>query len=160
MPDREKSSGRWLWPVVGALACLGLGTASGLSSVGGDSDWYQSLVKPPGNPPPWVFGPVWSVLYLMMGVALGRLIHRRAWQVAAVFGIQFALNLAWTPAFFGMQDIGLALAIIGAMWFGVLSTVLLVWRVDRISAFLLLPYLVWVSYASYLNAGFFWLNGR
>jgi benzodiazapine receptor len=160
MSDREKSSGRWLWPVVGALACLGLGTASGLSSVGGDSEWYQALVKPPGTPPPWVFGPVWSVLYLMMGVALGRLIHRRAWQVVVVFGIQLVLNLAWTPVFFGMQESGLALAIIGAMWFGVLSTILLALKVDRVSAWLLIPYLAWVTYASYLNAGFFWLNGR
>ena len=160
MSDREKSSGRWLWPVVGALACLGLGTASGLSSVGGDSEWYQALVKPPGTPPPWVFGPVWSVLYLMMGVALGRLIHRRAWQAVVVFGLQLVLNLAWTPVFFGMQESGLALAIISAMWLGVLSTMLLALKVDRVSAWLLIPYLTWVTYASYLNAGFFWLNGR
>lgn len=160
MSDKERSSGKWLWPVVGALACLGLGTASGLSSVGGDSGWYQSLVKPPGTPPPWVFGPVWSVLYLMMGVALGRLIHRRAWQAVSVFGIQLVLNLAWTPVFFGIQDSVLALVILGAMWLGLISTVLLAREADRVSVWLLMPYLAWVSYAGYLNAGFLWLNGR
>ncbi|MES2437970.1 MAG: TspO/MBR family protein [Verrucomicrobiota bacterium] len=163
MADTEKagkSIGRWLWPLGGALLCLGLGTASGLSSVGGGGEWYQELIKPPGTPPPWVFGPVWSVLYLMMGVALGRLIHRRAKQAAWVFGMQFVMNLVWTPVFFGMHEIAAALAVICAIWFGVFSTILLARKVDRISAGLLVPYLAWVSYATYLNAGFFWLNGR
>jgi benzodiazapine receptor len=160
MPNRRRSKGKWLWPVAGALTCLGLGTASGLSTVGGDSEWYQSLRKPPGTPPSWVFGPVWSVLYLMMGVVVGRLIHRRAWQAVAVFGIQMVLNLAWTPVFFGIKDSVVALVILAAMWLGLLSTVLLARDADRISAWLLIPYLAWVSYAGYLNAGFLWLNGR
>ena len=152
-----RSAGKWAWPVVGALCCLGLGIASGLT-VGGDNAWYQGLAKPPGTPPPWVFGPVWSVLYLLMGVALGRLIHRRAMSAVWVFGIQFALNLVWTPVFFGVNQIAAALAIIGALWLGLLSTILLARKSDKVAAWLLSPYLVWVSYATYLNAGFFWLN--
>ena len=150
--------GRWAWPVAGALLCLGLGTASGLSSVGGEDSWYQELVRPPGTPPPWVFGPVWSILYLMMGVAVGRLIQRRARQATWVFATQFVLNLLWTPVFFGMGQIAAALAVIGAIWLGVMATVALAWKVDKIAAGLLVPYGLWISYATYLNAGFFWLN--
>ena len=150
--------GRWAWPVAGALLCLGLGTASGLSSVGGEDSWYQDLVRPPGTPPPWVFGPVWSVLYLMMGVAVGRLIQRKAKQATWVFCMQFVLNLLWTPVFFGMQQIAAALALICAIWLGVVATIALARKSDKISVALLVPYWLWISYASYLNAGFFVLN--
>jgi tryptophan-rich sensory protein len=144
--------------LIGALLCLGLGTASGLSTVGGGDSWYRELTKPPGTPPGWVFGPVWSVLYLMMGTALGRLVSRRSWQVVWVFAMQMVLNLVWTPVFFGMHQIAAALAVICALWFGVLATILLAHKKDRVSAWLLMPYLAWVSYATYLNAGLFWLN--
>lgn len=68
------------------------------------------------------------------------------------------LNLVWTPVFFGMHQIAAALAVIGALWFGVLATILVARKVDGISSWLLAPYLIWVTYASYLNAGLFWLN--
>ena len=148
------------WTAGCALLCLGLGTVSGLSTVGGSDAWYQALTKPPGTPPPWVFGPVWTVLYLLMGVALGRLISRKVWHAVWVFLIQFTLNLIWTPVFFGAHRVDAALAVIGALWFGLVSTILLARTFDRTSAGLLLPYFVWVSYATYLNAGFLWLNGR
>lgn len=158
MNGSGKSTGRWGWPLAGALVCLGMGTASGLSSVGGLDSWYRDLVKPPGTPPSWVFGPVWSVLYLMMGTALGRLIHQRALPAVGTFGFQMILNLAWTPVFFGVHRIGTALFVIVSMWLGVWVTILLARKSDPLSARLLVPYLVWVSYATYLNAGFFWLN--
>ena len=158
MKNPGSKMGRWAWPLIGALLCLGLGTASGLSTVGSGDSWYQELMKPPGTPPGWVFGPVWSVLYLMMGTALGRLVSRRSWQVVWVFAMQMVLNLVWTPVFFGMHQIAAALAVICALWFGVLATILLAHKKDRVSAWLLLPYLAWVSYATYLNAGLFWLN--
>lgn len=156
--DTGKSTGRWAWPLAGAILCLVLGTASGLSTAGGDDSWYQGLVKPPGTPPGWVFGPVWSVLYIMMGIAVGRLILRRATTAVCVFGMQMVLNLLWTPVFFGMHQIAAALALIGAIWLGVAATISLARKTDRASGWLLVPYLMWVSYASYLNAGFFWLN--
>ena len=154
--DRE--SGKWAWPAGGAVFCLVLGIASGLSTVGGDDTWYRTLIKPPGTPPPWVFGPVWSVLYLLMGVALGRLIHRRSKGAVGLFLTQFALNLIWTPVFFGAHQIAAALVVIGAMWVGVLGTMVLAGKSDRVVAWLLAPYLLWVSYAIYLNAGISWLN--
>lgn len=94
----------------------------------------------------------------MMGAALGRLIHRRASIAVIVFFLQFALNLAWTPVFFGAHRIGAALVVIGLIWLGLIATIIAAKRKDRVSPWLLYPYLAWVTYASYLNAGFFWLN--
>ncbi len=156
--ERKESVGKWLLPVIGALVCLGLGSASGLVSNGGGSAWYQNLVKPPGTPPPWVFGPVWSLLYLMMGVAAGMLIHRRAWRVLAVFGVQLMLNLAWTPLFFGMKEITWALMVIILLWITLAVTLGMASRRYRTAAWLLVPYGAWVAYATYLNAGIWWLN--
>ena len=153
-----KSKGRWAWPLAAAIACLALGSLSGLSTAGGDDSWYQGLIKPPGTPPGWVFGPVWSTLYLMMGVAAGRLVHQRAKSAVWVFGMQMVLNLLWTPVFFGMHQIAAALALIAAIWLGVAATISMAWEKDRVSAGLLVPYWAWLSYASYLNAGFLWLN--
>lgn len=152
-------AGKWLWPLVCAIACLACGSASGiLGGSGGGGAWYQSLAKPPGTPPPWVFGPVWSVLYLLMGVFLGRLIVRRAGKATAFFGIQFLLNLAWTPVFFGLQQPGVALVVILLLLFFLILTIRISRKHDKPAALLLLPYLAWVAYATYLNAGFFILN--
>ncbi|MEO5914325.1 MAG: TspO/MBR family protein [Luteolibacter sp.] len=160
MNPTGNSPGKWLWPLGCALLCLGLGTASGLSTVGGSDTWYQELAKPPGTPPPWVFGPVWSVLYLLMGMALGRLVFLKAWTAVWVFAMQFTLNLIWTPVFFGVHRIDVALLVIAALWFGLVSTIQLARKSDIVAAWMLVPYWLWVSYAAYLNAGFFWLNGR
>ncbi len=158
-PPRS-SAKNWLWPLACALLCLGIGSAAALYSQGGDNEWYQTLTKPAGTPPSWVFGPVWSVLYLLMGIALGRLIVRKAWSAVWVFFIQFVLNLMWTPVFFGFGRIDAALAVIAAIWLGVIATMQLAGKADKLAAWLLVPYLLWVSYASYLNAAFFWLNVR
>jgi len=93
-----------------------------------------------------------------MGVAVGRLIVGKNFRAAVVFGIQFGLNLLWTPLFFGMHEIGAAMVVILAMWLGIAATILLAWRMDRVAAGLLVPYLIWTSYATYLNGGFYWLN--
>jgi len=148
----------WLWPIVGVIVCLGAGLAVGLTMEGGGGEWYQDLTKPPGNPPPWVFGPVWSVLYVLMGIAAGRLIHRRAMGTVTLFVIQFILNLAWTPVFFGAHAIGWALAVIFCIWGFLALTIRSAEKVDHLSAVLLLPYLFWIMYATYLNAAIGWLN--
>lgn len=158
VPEHPRHSVRWIFPISGAIVCLLLGWASGFSSMGGDSEWYQNLKKPPGTPPSWVFGPVWTALYLMMGWAAGRLVVRRDWIATVCFIGQLILNLAWTPVFFGAHQIGAALAIIAALWLVLLATIALAAKVDRPAALLLLPYLAWISYASYLNGSFFWLN--
>lgn len=155
---KRQSHDYWSLPLIGAVVCLALGIASGMSTVSGGGSWYESLKRPPGTPPSWVFGPVWSVLYVMMGVAAGRLLHRQQNRALGAFTIQFICNLLWTPVFFGLHLPGVALGVIGVMWFGILATIGLSWKPDRWAAVLLMPYLGWVSYATYLNAGFFWLN--
>lgn len=158
-PASSSNSRRnWLIPAVCAVACVALGTASGLLTASGPTQWYQALQKPPGNPPPWVFGPVWTMLYTLMGIAVGRLIVRKAWSAVRLFVVQLLLNLAWTPVFFGAHQIVAALVIIILLWLTLLLTIRQAWKVDRISAWLLIPYLAWVSYATYLNGAIAWLN--
>jgi tryptophan-rich sensory protein len=118
--------------------------------------WYRSLEKPSWNPPDAVFGPVWTTLYLLMGVALV-LVRRRAGGSAtdaaqAVFGLQLVLNLAWSFVFFGNRDPRGALAVIGLLWVSILATIAAFWRVRPVAALLLVPYLAWTSFASVLNA--------
>jgi translocator protein len=148
------------------LCVLGLPLLGGLGAIftmDALPGWYQSLQRPPGVPPNTVFGPVWGVLYMMMGLSLALVLLRvapgRKKQLALlVFAAQLVLNLLWTPVFFGAQQILAGLVIIVSLWVGVLLTIRLFFPLDRTAAWLLFPYAAWVSYASYLNAGFFWLN--
>ncbi len=148
---------RWWWPVGGAAACLVLGWVSGLVGTG-DGGWYRDLEKPPGTPPAWIFGPVWTVLYLLMGWAAGRLLAIGARRPFALFAFQFLLNLAWTPVFFGLRQPSAALGILALLWVALAWTIRASARRDRPAAFLLAPYLAWISYAAYLNAGIVLLN--
>jgi len=124
--------------------------------------WYQVLNKPPLNPPDWVFGPVWTVLYVMIATS-GWLAWRKAGFAAArtafmVYGGQLFLNFLWSYLFFGLNNPGLALFDIGALWALILVTFLKFRALDRWAGLLLLPYLTWVSFATYLNAAVWWLN--
>ncbi len=125
--------------------------------------WYASLNKPRWNPPNWIFGPVWTILYIMMGTAAG-LIHRRVPTVAGsetaliVFFVQLALNAAWTPIFFGLHSLGGALVVIVLMWFAIGGSIVAFLHVDRVAGLLLVPYLLWVTFATALNAELWRLN--
>jgi tryptophan-rich sensory protein len=118
--------------------------------------WYRGLAKPGWNPPDGVFGPVWTTLYALMGVALV-LVRRQPRSrstdgAQALFGLQLALNLAWSFVFFGNRNVRGALAVIGLLWVSILGTIATFWRVRPAAALLLVPYLAWVSFASLLNA--------
>jgi translocator protein len=117
--------------------------------------WYASLHKPTWNPPGWVFGPVWTLLYSMMAVAAWLVSRRGGWAVQLValsaFLVQLAFNAAWTPLFFGLHRPDLAFADIVLLWLAILSTIITFRRVHRGAAWLLLPYLAWVSFATVLN---------
>jgi translocator protein len=134
--------------VVGALGSVP--TARAIPS------WYRSLDKPSWNPPDRVFGPVWTMLYALMGLAL--VVVR--WQAGdpyrsrahAVFALQLALNLAWSFVFFGGRDVRGGLAVIAMLWLAIVATLAEFGRVNRAAAALLLPYLGWVSFAAILNA--------
>lgn len=142
------------------LLCMIGGAASGLATP--PDDWYWTLAKPSWTPPPWLFGPVWTLLYLMMGVSLWLLWrNRRATHGRLAFTLfltQLALNFAWTPVFFGMHAIGLALAVIVTLLAAIMATIAIGWRVKRSAALLLVPYACWVSFASALNLAIWRLN--
>ncbi len=122
-------------------------------------DWYAALEKPSWNPPGWIFGPVWSALYVMMAVAAwlvwkqgGFATQRKA---LGMFVAQLLLNALWTPLFFGMHLPGVAFAEILLLWLAIAVTLILFRSVNRTAAWLLFPYLAWVSFAAVLN-GVLW----
>ena len=124
--------------------------------------WYPGLAKPAFNPPNWVFGPVWTVLYVLMAVAAWRVWRRRTSPgvrlALGLYGLQLALNLAWSVIFFGLHQIGAALAEILALLAAILATTLAFWRIDRPAAVMFAPYLAWVSFATALNLAIWQLN--
>lgn len=117
--------------------------------------WYASLRKPSWNPPGWVFGPVWTLLYIMMAIAAWLVWRRGGWKTQraplTLFLVQLALNAAWTPLFFGLHRPDLALVDIVLLWFAILATILAFWQAHRGAAWMLMPYLAWVSFAAVLN---------
>ncbi len=132
-----------------------LGTAFTISAI---PAWYSLLDKPAFSPPNWVFGPVWTILYALMGIA-AFLVWRRAGAGALVpFWVQLALNALWTPVFFGLRSPLMGLVVIALMWLAIVWTIAKFWPVSRPAALLLLPYLAWVSFASALNLAIYLLN--
>lgn len=154
----------WAKALISCALCLALGTASGLSTAGSISGWYAELNKPSFNPPNWIFGPMWTLLYLMMGFAFALIWERKdegglvAKRSMGMFVLQFLLNLAWTPIFFGVQNFSLALGIIITLWILILMTMLCFWRQNKLAGMLMLPYLLWVGFASILNYSIWQLN--
>jgi translocator protein len=123
--------------------------------------WYAALDKPSWNPPSWVFGPVWTVLYIMMGVAAWLVWDRyrsAARTALAVFVVQVVFNGLWSYLFFGLQSPALAFAGIVILWSLIVTTLVLFWRARTVAGVLLLPYLAWVSFAAVLNFTIWQLN--
>ncbi len=125
--------------------------------------WYAALTKPALNPPSWVFGPVWTTLFVLMGIA-SFLVWRHGWNnknvkvALSLFGVQLVLNTLWSIIFFGTQNPGLAFAEIIVLWLAIVATIITFARVSKTAAWLLLPYLCWVSFAGYLNFAIWQLN--
>lgn len=145
------------------VVCMAFGFASGLSSGDSIRDWYANLNKPFFNPPNWIFGPVWTVLYIMMGIAVGRVWHHISVEGVSfspvyLFIVQFILNLAWTFLFFVLQSPILGLIDIILLWLLLLATIVSFRKIDKLSSNLLIPYLLWVSFATLLNASILYLN--
>lgn len=151
---------KFLITIVGTLV---LGSLSGLVTVDAISGWYASLNKPSFNPPNWVFGPAWTVLYILMGLAAGLVwcsegdaaLKRRALMAYAV---QLGLNLAWSLIFFGLQAPKLALVEIIVLWIAIVWCIRVFRPVHAVAAYLLVPYLLWVTFASVLNGAIVVLN--
>lgn len=160
--DVKNQKGEWVSLLAFLVLCLGAGFLGAGITQAEIPGWYAGLQKPLGNPPNWVFAPVWTTLYILMAVAAWRIFCRRAQGGTApamvLFFIQLGLNALWTPVFFGWHRTGLALAVILLLLVLISATSVLFRKIDKAASILLLPYLVWVSYASYLNAGLWWLN--
>lgn len=118
--------------------------------------WYAGLVKPALSPPSLVFGPVWTTLYALMGIA-AFLVWKNGWEkkevktTLCVFGLQLALNVIWSIIFFGLHSPGWALVDIVLLWLAIVWTMFAFYKISRLAVYLLVPYLLWVSFASYLN---------
>ena len=121
--------------------------------------WYQGLIKPSWTPPNWLFGPVWTLLYIMIAVAGWRVWRAAGMSAAlAVWIVNIAANALWSYLMFGQQNIGAALGDIALVWLTIIAFIVLAWRLDRTAALMFVPYLIWVSYASALNAAIWRLN--
>lgn len=144
------------------LLCFAVSGAGASVTITGSGSWYQTLQKPSWNPPGWVFGPVWTALYAMMAVAAW-LVWRKAGFAGApaalgMFFVQLALNLAWSFLFFGQQNPLAGLVDIALLWVAILVTIILFWPVSRAAAYLMIPYLLWVTYASTINFAIWRMN--
>lgn len=148
--------------VICIMIPLMVGGISGFATVTGVDSWYSTINKPSFNPPNWIFGPVWTFLYILMGVSLYLI-----WKSPAsdaknialyVFAIQLLLNFAWSFLFFYFQRPGLALIEIFLLWATILFMIITYYKIDRIAAYIQIPYLLWVSFASLLNGAVWVLN--
>jgi benzodiazapine receptor len=153
-------------PVSPALALVGfVGLCLLVATVGGSMTaraihhWYQTLQAPPGTPPNWVFAPIWTALYVTIGVAAW-LVWRRlgAAPPLRLWGWQLAANALWAPAFFGLHSPALAMGVMIVLLFLIALTIRAFRRIHRIATYMMVPYGVWCLYAAYLNAGFLLLN--
>jgi tryptophan-rich sensory protein len=146
------------------VTCVALGYFSGLVTREGVETWYPTLQKPTFNPPNAIFGPVWTVLYVMMGIAAGLVWDKIEVQKEIVkkglmfFAIQLALNLLWSYLFFGLHNPLLALIEIALLWLMIYETFTKFIKVDKIAGYLLIPYLLWVTFAAVLNGSIWWMN--
>lgn len=146
------------------VVCLAIGYFSGIVTRSAILDWYPTLEKPSFNPPNWIFAPVWTALYIMMGVAAGLVWNRindkteDVKKALVFFVIQLALNALWSYLFFGLHNPMLAGLEIVVLWLMIYETYLQFSKINKIAGYLFIPYLAWVSFATVLNASIWWLN--
>lgn len=173
--------------VVSVLICQGAGIVGSFFTAPAIKTWYASLIKPSFNPPNWVFAPVWITLFLLMGVSL-YLVWTKNWKIdvaedqqqpgkfwnsfseklwvgewkeenaKAIFILQLVLNILWSVLFFGLGMFSVAFVEILMLWVTILYTIVNFYRISKTAAFLLFPYIVWVTLAAVLNFSIFWLN--
>jgi benzodiazapine receptor len=139
-----------------------VGAASGFITASGLGDWYLSINKPSFNPPNWIFGPVWTTLYVLMGVSLFLILQTedvaKRRNAVAVFLFQLTLNFWWSIIFFSFESPGWALFEIALLWLSILIMILVFRKINQTAAYLQLPYLAWVNFAAILNAAIWYLN--
>lgn len=139
------------------LLCQGAGLIGSIFTINSVTTWYSTLEKPFFNPPPWIFGPVWTILYLLMGISL-YLVWGNKKITLKWFWIQLILNSLWSILFFGLKNPALAFLEIIFLWLAIVLTIQSFWKYNRNAAWLLIPYLLWVSFAGILNLSIALLN--
>lgn len=148
--------------VVLLAVCLGAAALGSAATVPRIDDWYATLDKPSWTPPSWVFGPVWTVLYIAMAVAAWLVWRQRETGGVRVplllFAVQLALNMAWSWLFFGLKSPALGFADIVLLWIAIAATLVAFWGRSRVAGLLLAPYLAWVTFAAALNYSISQLN--
>jgi len=154
---------RGLRILVLVLVCELAGVIGSIFTSGSIPGWYAGLAKPSFNPPGWVFAPVWTVLYALMGIAAYLVYEKRqgrkdVGRALTIFASQLGLNVAWSIVFFGAHQILGAVIVIVLLWALILATIWLFSRISRAAAYLLIPYILWVSFASVLNISLYTLN--
>lgn len=141
---------------------LVVGGTAGFYTVSEIGSWYSTLQKPWFNPPNWIFGPVWTTLYIVMGYSCWRIWNTPAGKARRnaliVYGIQLFLNFWWSILFFHFQQIGLALIEIGLLWISLIVMIVQFYKLDKPAGLLQIPYILWVSFASLLTAAIYTLN--
>ena len=156
-------NGSQLWQLAGWIVLsISVGWISGLITRSAISGWYRTLKKPSFNPPNWIFAPVWTMLYILMGIAAWLVWKQPASQLRTYglvwFLIQLGLNFFWSMIFFRWRAIAGALGEISILWLAILATMVLFWEVRPLAGWLMVPYLAWISFATALNLAIFRLN--
>ena len=146
--------------------CVTVASSAGfVFPLGDDNLWYTSLIEPRFAPPSWVFAPVWTTLYLLIATSAYRIMTKSSYKMnnllplaIALWSLQLALNVIWTPIFSGAQNLEVAFYYIIMLWIIIISYIFVCWHIDRLASVMMMPYLVWVSFASVLNYYYWQLN--
>ncbi|AYL93927.1 TspO/MBR family protein [Mucilaginibacter celer] len=149
--------------LISLLIVFAIGITASLFTRPEIAGWYSTLKKPGFNPPPWLFAPVWSAIYIMIATAAYLVwAHRHQKPAYAttrlVYVIQLVLNFSWSIVFFGMHQLMGALIVIALLWLSIIACIYWFGKFNRLAAWLLVPYLLWVSFATVLNASIYFLN--
>ncbi|MDB4078233.1 tryptophan-rich sensory protein [Amylibacter sp.] len=146
--------------------CVTVASSAGfVFPLGDDNLWYTSLIEPSFTPPSWVFAPVWTTLYLLIATSAFRIMTKSSYKMnnllplaIALWSLQLALNVIWTPIFSGAQNLEVAFYYIIMLWVIIIAYIFVCWHIDRLASLMMMPYLAWVSFASVLNYYYWQLN--
>lgn len=149
----------WLRLIVSVIICQSAGIIGSFFTMDGVRNWLPTLIKPSFNPPNWIFGPVWTLLFLLMGIALYLIWEKRATTKSlAIFGLQLIFNIVWSLLFFYLRNPLAAFIEVIVLWILILLTIIEFYKISKTASYLLIPYLLWVSFASVLNFTLYSLN--
>lgn len=159
----QKNGTDWLRFVLSVIITEGAGGIGSIFTFSQINSWYSTLNKSPLVPPNWLFGPMWITLYFLMGISLylvwkKRLTVADGWIALTLFGVQLSLNVVWSVIFFGLHQLLLGFVEIVFLWFFILATIIEFRPIDKSAAYLLFPYISWVTVATALNLSILWFN--